>query len=328
VIAEGTGAERADVWLRIGDMLRAGATWPAESQWRDPITLGEGERVYIPGADHTAPVRYHNQLLGAISIQMSRANPITDAERKLVDDLASQAGLVLSNVRLTADLEARLEQIASQALELRASRQRIVAAQDDERRRLERNIHDGAQQHLVALAVKLRLARDLLQRDPQQARALLTEIRSETHAALDTLVDLSRGIYPPLLEEQGVAAALAAQYTRSGLDVHLETDGMRRYPIEMEAAVYFCVLEALQNAAKYAGDGTIEVAIREGVSAIEFTVTDHGRGFDPASTPVGSGLQNMSDRVSVLGGSVHVESSPGAGTVVRGTVPLVAEVSR
>jgi signal transduction histidine kinase len=272
-------------------------------------------------------VTFRDQLLGAISVAMPAAQPITPAARKLVDDLASQAGLVLSNVRLAADLEFRLEQIAERAAELRASRQRIVAAQDDERRRLERNIHDGAQQHLVALAVKLRLARALVRTDPAKAQAMLGELESETEEALDTLIDLSRGIYPPLLEEQGIAAALAAQYTRSGLDVHMTTDGARRYAIEVEAAVYFCVLEALQNAAKYAGDGAIVVAIGERSTGLEFSVTDHGRGFDPDVVRAGSGLQNMTDRVSVLGGTVRVESVPGAGTVVRGSVPLVEAVA-
>jgi len=327
VIAEGTGAERTDVWLRIGDTLRPGATWPFDGARSDPIALESGALPAIPVADHAAPVTFHDQLLGAISVAMPATQPITPAARKLVDDLASQAGLVLSNVRLAADLEFRLEQIAERAAELRASRQRIVAAQDDERRRLERNIHDGAQQHLVALAVKLRLARGLVRTDPAKARAMLGELESETEEALDTLIDLSRGIYPPLLEEQGIAAALAAQYTRSGLDVHMTTDGARRYAIEVEAAVYFCVLEALQNAAKYAGDGAIEVAIGERSTSLEFSVTDHGRGFDPDVVRAGSGLQNMSDRVSVLGGTVRVESTPGSGTVVRGSVPLVEAVA-
>jgi signal transduction histidine kinase len=252
--------------------------------------------------------------------------PLAPEEAELLDRLAEQAGLVLANARLTADLEARLAQIARQAADLRASRQRIVAAQDEERRRLERNIHDGAQQHLVALAVKLRLAKGLLQKDTDQGRRMLVELRGEIDAALDTLRSLALGIYPPLLEEQGIAAAIAAQYTRSSLPVRMETDGIGRYPIELEAAVYFCTLEALQNAAKYAHASEITVSLRERDDAIEFVVADDGVGFDPSANGRGTGVQGIRDRISVFGGDATIESSPGTGTTVRGRVPITTEV--
>ncbi len=213
VIAEGTGAERAEVWLRIGDELVLGAAWPVDGDGRRAVPMS-GASPELDGADRTVPVRYHDELLGAIAVAKPAGESVSPAEDKLLRDLSSQAGVVLSNVRLTADLEARLDQIARQAAELRASRQRIVVAQDAERRRLERNIHDGAQQHLVALAVKLRLARGLIRTDPARARSMLEELRGEIDLALDTLNALSLGIYPPLLEEQGIAAALAAQYLR------------------------------------------------------------------------------------------------------------------
>ncbi|HTG47018.1 MAG TPA: ATP-binding protein [Actinomycetota bacterium] len=321
VIAEGTGADRADVWLRLGDQLVLGATWPPGGPDRDPVPIGE-RAIGISGADRTETVRYHDEQLGAITITKPPGEPVSPAEDKLLSDLSSQAGVVLSNVRLTADLEARLEQISRQAVELRASRQRIVAAQDAERRRLERNIHDGAQQHLVALAVKLRLVRGLIRTDPGRARAMVEELRGQIDLALDTLNALSLGIYPPLLEEQGIAAALAAQYVRTPLPVHLDADGLRRYPIETEAAVYFCCLEALQNAAKYARATRIDLRLRDRDGAIVFEVEDDGVGFDPATTPNGTGLVNMNDRLSVLGGSAFVSSEPGAGTVVQGRVPV------
>ena len=166
VIAEGTGAERAEVWLRIGDELVVGGAWPTNGEDRRAVPLDAEGAFVLDGADRTVAVRYHDELLGAIAVAKPSGEALSPAEDKLLTDLSSQAGVVLSNVRLTADLEARLEQIARQAAELRASRQRIVAAQDAERRRLERNIHDGAQQHLVALAVKLRLARGLVRTDP------------------------------------------------------------------------------------------------------------------------------------------------------------------
>ena len=326
VIAEGTGAERAEVWLRIGEELVLGAAWPVDRDGRRAVPMS-GASPELEGADRTVPVRYHDELLGAIAVAKPAGESVSPAEDKLLRDLSSQAGVVLSNVRLTADLEARLDEIARQAAELRASRQRIVVAQDAERRRLERNIHDGAQQHLVALAVKLRLARGLIRTDPARARSMLEELRGEIDLALDTLNALSLGIYPPLLEEQGIAAALAAQYLRSSLPVHLGVEGVRRHPIEIEAAVYFCCLEALQNAAKYAHASAITVVLREDDGALGFSVADDGVGFTSATSGSGTGIQGMRDRIAVLGGDVTIESSPGEGTTVRGRVPVTEMVA-
>jgi signal transduction histidine kinase len=324
VIAEGTAAARSDVWLRLGDRLTLAASWPV-AEPRASFAI-EGDELPSIEADRVAPVRHQGELLGAIAVTKPPSEPLAAGDTELVDRLAEQAGLVLANARLTADLEARLMQIVHQAADLRSSRQRIVAAQDEERRRLERNIHDGAQQHLVALAVKLRLAKIALQKDPEQGRRMLEEIKGEVDAALDTLRSLALGIYPPLLEEQGIAAALAAQYLRSSLPVRLEADGIGRYPIELEAAVYFCALEALQNAAKYANATAITIAFRERDGALEFSVADDGGGFDPGSNGIGTGIQGMRDRMAVFGGDAEIESSPGHGTIVRGRVPVSERV--
>ena len=324
VIAEGTAAARSDVWLRLGDRFTLAASWPvSEPQASFAI---EGNELPPIDADRVAPVGHQGELLGAIAVTKPASEPLTAGEAELLDHLAEQAGLVLANAGLTADLEARLMQIAQQAADLRSSRQRIVAAQDEERRRLERNIHDGAQQHLVALAVKLRLAKTALQTDPERGRLMLQEIGGEVDAALDTLRSLALGIYPPLLEEQGIAAALAAQYTRSELPVRMETDGIGRYPIELEAAVYFCTLEALQNAAKYARATSISIAFRERDDALEFSVTDDGVGFSTETNGSGTGIQGMRDRMAVFGGDAEIESSPGRGTIVRGRVPVSERV--
>jgi len=324
VIAEGTAAARSDVWLRLGDRLTLAASWPVA----EPRSSFAIERDELPPieADRVAAVRHQGELLGAIAVTKPPSEPLAAGDAELVDRLAEQAGLVLANARLTADLEARLMQIAQQAADLRSSRQRIVAAQDEERRRLERNIHDGAQQHLVALAVKLRLAKTALQKDPELGRRMLEEIQGEVDAALDTLRSLVLGIYPPLLEEQGIAAALAAQYVRSSLPVRMEADGIDRYPIELEAAIYFCALEALQNAAKYANATAITIAFRERDGALEFSVADDGGGFDPGSNGTGTGIQGMRDRMAVFGGDAEIESSPGQGTIVRGRVPVSERV--
>ena len=319
VIAEGTSAVRAEVWLRVGDDIRLAASWP-DAEERPSLPMPNGT---LPiEADRVAAVRHHGALLGAIALHKRASEPLTQGEAELVDRLADQAGLILANARLTADLEARLDQIAVQAAELRASRQRIVTAQDEERRRLERNIHDGAQQHLVALAVKLRLAKTALAADAARGRTILGEIDGEIDAALDTLRALSLGIYPPLLEEQGIAPALAAQYMRSGLAVRMDADAAGRYPIEIEAAVYFAALEALQNAAKYAHATEIAISITPDDGALRFSVRDDGVGFDASATRDGSGLAGIRDRLAVFGGDATIESVPGKGTVVRGRVPI------
>jgi signal transduction histidine kinase len=206
--------------------------------------------------------------------------------------------------------------------EVRASRQRLVAAQDEERRRLERNIHDGAQQQLVALTVKLRLLEQLASRDPDKATQLATQLQSETTQALEDLRDLARGIYPPLLADEGLPAALAAQARKAPVPVIVDADGIGRYAADVEAAVYFSCLEALQNVAKYAEATRATVRLRGGADELRFEVEDDGRGFDPAATGYGTGVQGMIDRLAALGGEVRVVSEPGSGTTVVGSLPV------
>jgi signal transduction histidine kinase len=317
VLAEGTGAVRSDVWLRSGGLLRQASSWPEDSETTEPARIVDGALPDIPGAARVVEVRHQGELLGALSVTKRQGESLTPVEEKLLDDLASQAGLVLKNVGLTAELLQRLE-------ELRASRQRLVAAQDDERRRLERNLHDGAQQNLVALKVKLGLAEVFAERDPEKAKQLLGEIKSDADEALETLRDLARGIYPPLLADKGLVAAFEAQARKATLPVSVEADGIGRYPPEIESAVYFCVLEALQNVQKYADAHYAVVRLRVANVALRVEVEDDGRGFDPAGSPRGSGLQNMEDRLDAVGGALEIASSPGLGTVVSVTVPSTA----
>jgi signal transduction histidine kinase len=307
MLAEGTGAVRADVWLRIGPELRAEGSWPSASH-TERIPLVDVGAIDVPGASRVVEVRHQGELLGALSIQKAPRDPVTPTEERLLDDVASQAGLVLRNVRLIE--------------ELRASRQRIVAAQDQERQRLERNIHDGAQQQMVALAVKVRLARSLSNRDPQKADGLLEQTERELTQAMDDLRDLARGIYPPLLADRGLLVALQAQAKRSAVPVTVTTDGISRYPQEQEAAVYFCTLEALQNVAKYANASNASVGLAERGDSLTFTVRDDGVGFDPSTKGYGTGMQGMSDRLAALGGELRVTSAPGEGTTVMGKVPV------
>jgi len=316
VLAQGTGAEIAEVWLRSGNSLRAAASWPAGMNGRDSAIELTGQLLpQIPETDLVVPVRHQGELLGALSVQKRAGESLTPIEEKLLDDLAHQAGLVLKNVGLTSDLQARLE-------DLRSSRQRLVMAQDDERRKLERNLHDGAQQNLVALKVKLGLVEMTLERDPGKTRTLLTQLKAETDEALETLRDLARGIYPPLLADKGLVVALAAQARKATLPVAVESAGLGRYPQEVEAAAYFCVLEALQNIQKYAEATEATVRLSESDGQFSLEVEDDGKGFDPAATKRGSGLQNMSDRLEALGGRVEINSALGLGTTIRATLAV------
>src|SRR5437867_2388074 len=296
VLAAGTGAAAAAVWLRVGGELRPAAVWPAEASV--PTELP-------PDA---VDVLHQGDLLGALSVAMPPSDPMDPAKRKLVEDLASQAGLVLRNVRLIE--------------ELRASRQRLVSAQDEERRKIERNIHDGAQQQLVALAVKLRLAETLATGEgAEKTAATLEQLRSDAGTALEDLRDLARGIFPPLLADKGLPDAIAAQARKSPVPVDVDADNVGRYPQEVEAAVYFCSLEALQNVAKYAHASRASIKLTQINGSLTFEVADDGDGFDPTTTGYGTGLQGMADRLDAIGGTLIVRSEPGHGTSVTGSAP-------
>jgi signal transduction histidine kinase len=318
ILGEGTGGTRTEVWLRVGDRLQLAASWPegAEPE-KTALPIPEGELPTFPDVDRALPVRHQAELLGALTLTKPVNEPVTPAEEKLLSDLASQAGLMLRNVRLTAELQARL-------VELRDSRRRLVTAQDEERRRLERNLHDGAQQQLVALAVKQRLAEGLVRRDPDKAAQILADLQAETAEALANLRDLARGIYPPLLADKGLPAALEAHARKVPMPVTVEAEGLGRYPQEVEAAVYFCCLEALQNVAKYAEAASATVSLSAKAGDLNFVVIDDGKGFDPEAMPPGSGLQGMADRLEAQGGTLEVRSGPGTGTIVTGRIPARA----
>jgi signal transduction histidine kinase len=317
VLAEGTGAARADVWLRAGDILRQGASWPDNSTAAEVARVLSDSLPDMPDTDRAIEVRHQGALLGALTVTKRKGESLTPVEDKLLMDLAGQAGLVLRNVGLTAELMARLD-------DLRTSRQRLVAAQDEERRRLERNLHDGAQQNLVALKVKLALAEMFAEKDPARAKATLAELKVDTDEALETLRDLARGIYPPLLADKGLAAALESQVRKATLPVQVMADGVGRYPQEVEAAVYFCCLEALQNVQKYAAAQNAGVKLEGSDGGLSFEVTDDGHGFDIASVKRGAGLTNITDRVDALGGRLELSSTPGGGTKIHGSLPALA----
>jgi signal transduction histidine kinase len=315
ILAGATGAVRVEIWVRVGAQLRPQVIWPRGSTPPAAVPLiDDAELPVFELATRAVAVRHGDELLGALAIQKPRNEPATAAEDKLLAHLASQAGLVLRNVRLTAELQATID-------DLRASRRRLVRAQDEERQRIERNLHDGAQQQLVALAVQLSLLEDSAG-DSGEVRQVTGQLRAGLHAALDDLRALARGIYPPLLADQGLGPALRAQAGRAPLPVLVEADGIGRFPRDAEAAVYFCILEALQNTAKYARASRAAIALSCPGSHLEFTVTDDGTGFDTATATYGTGLQGMADRLAAAGGTLRIHSAPGSGTTINGGLPV------
>jgi signal transduction histidine kinase len=315
VLAGATGAIRAEAWIRVGPELRPVTIWPDGSAAGAALPLAGGEQLpAFQAASRAVAVRHGDELLGALALLKPRNEPVTLAEDKLLQHLASQAGLVFRNGRLTAELQASIE-------ELRASRRRLVEAQDEERRKIERNLHDGAQQQLVALSIQLGLLQDSAG-DADCVRQLTPELQKSARAALDDLRALAQGIYPPLLADQGLVHALQAQARKTVVPVTIEADGIQRYPQDVEATVYFCALEALQNIAKYAGASRADVCLSISGGSLQFTITDDGTGFDTAAARHGTGLQGMADRLAALGGTLHLRSQPGQGTTVSGRLPV------
>jgi signal transduction histidine kinase len=309
LVGEATRATAARVWLRVGRELHAAATWPPGSPATMSLPTDPDELPELRG-EEAFEVRHQGELLGALSVEPAPSDPMTPAKRRIVRDLAAQAGFVLRNVRLIE--------------ELRASRQRLVAAQDQERRKLERNIHDGAQQQLVALTVKLRLLEQIAERDPAKVAEMAGQLQTEATDALEDLRDLARGIYPPLLADKGLTAALEAQARKSPVPVSVDAPEVGRFPQDVEAAVYFSCLEALQNVAKYADASGVTISLDRTDGFLSFAVVDDGVGFDPGATTQGTGLQGIADRMDALGGRLEIRTAPGGGTTLVGRVPSAA----
>jgi signal transduction histidine kinase len=239
------------------------------------------------------------------------------AEPGLVGAAGGAALMMLENARLEADLRASVA-------DLRASRARLASAADAGRREIERNLHDGAQQRLVALRMRLADAEALAVSDDALRRSL-GELGADTEETIDELRSLAHGVYPAVLVDHGLASALTSVAGRSPLPVRVEAALPGRLAPAIEAAVYFCCLEAIQNAAKHAGAGaTVTVSVRAHAEGVAFEIRDDGIGFDVHDVHGGHGLTNLDDRVAAVGGDVRIASGPGAGTTVRGDVPATA----
>jgi signal transduction histidine kinase len=309
-LATGTGASWAQVWVLVNGALELAAIWP-------PDAASDADELGV----HARDVHLDGEHLGTLRVREREDTSFGPIEERLLADLAAQAGMVLHRSRLRAELARRADDLAVRADELQDSRRRLVDAHDAERRRLERDIHDGAQQHLVALVVNLRLAQTLAARSPERSRGVLAEQVTAVDAAIATLVDLARGLYPHTLVEHGVGPALreVSGTTRAPISVTDQVVG--RLPRDIEAALYFFAVEAIQNAVKHAGASAIAVHLTSDDGRVSLEIRDDGRGFDPTAASTGHGLGNMRDRIDAMQGTFAVESAPGDGATISATVP-------
>lgn len=321
-VADGVGAAAVTLWVGSDAQLVAVASWPPAADQGSQLTAGptqlaaleEGERAHVRRIVHQGSLR------GAVTLTKVPGEVLTASEDRLLHDLVAQAGLVIDNAGLGVELQHRLHEISVQAAELQAAAKRIVSAQYDARRRIERDLHDGAQQRLVTLALSLQAVsvRAAATGDDELA-AKLAEARHQLSRALAELREMARGIHPAILTQEGLEAALGFLAERAALPVRLDVCLQRRLSQDVEATAYFIVSEALTNAAKHSGASSVAVAgqLRDGRLQIE--VTDDGGGG--ADGRWGSGLQGLVDRLATLDGRLTVDSPAGGGTCLRAEIP-------
>lgn len=310
--ARGVGAERSRVRVLLPGGVERVETWPAVA----------GPNVDAYG--RTVDVSHHGERIGDISIAKPVGEPITPAEDHLLTDLAAQAGLAMHNVRLAASLEARLAELHEQSAQLAVSRQRLVTARDAQRRGLERDIREGPQRQLTAIGQRLEELEALAVSAPSDAEALLGRLGEDANATLEGLRDLARGIFPPLLADKGVVAALEAHIRKIGANARAEASpafAEQRFDADAEACVYFCCLQALQNVIRHADNARSTITLDVGGDTIACSVRDEGPGFDTFSSEPGMGMQIMRDRVDALEGTLDVRSG-NAGTTINISIPV------
>lgn len=306
----GTGARRVVVWRDDGGRPGPIACAQAGAAPPDPADAGP------PALD--LPIEHDGEVIGRLTVEEHPGATLRPADVRLAHDLAGSAALVVRRLRLDHDLSATAKEIAE-------SRRRLVGAQDEELRRLERELNRGIEQQVIALKVQLRLAeRVAAEEGSERAAAILRGLSHDMQDALDQIRALAQGIYPTLLDADGLAAAIPQLAARSPLDVHVDVVADRHDPT-VEGAIYFCVAEALTNAAKHAS-GPVSITIAGDGRELTFSVRDAGPGFDVARTSLGSGLHNMQDRLDALGGELLVTTRPDAATTITGRVPVDAGV--
>lgn len=323
----------AEIGPRLADAVRVGlgARW-ARVLVRDPagqpgITLGSSGDVEGPPA-LTAPLTRGTLEVGWIECGPAEDGGYRRREHELLATLGHQAALAIQNAGLMSELAGRFEAMNRQAQELAASRARIVQAQEGERRRIERDLHDGIQQQLISLVVGVRLARNRIESDPRGADTALIEVQHQALQAQKDLRQLVRGIHPALLIDAGLVPAVRAAATRLPLRVTIEADtavAAGRHGAEVESAAYFIICEALVNVMKHARVSEAKVAMQRSNGVLRVSVSDRGCGLTPGADR-GSGLTGLRDRVAVLGGELSIDSSQGVGTTVTATLAVSNDV--
>ena len=315
VAARGIRAQAAKVDLQLPTGDTRSVTWPPDA-------------ALPQGWTRTVEVRYEGELIGEISILKAAGDPVLPAESALLDDLASQAGLAMHNVRLTDDLQLRLDELAPQANDLEASRRRLVTARDTQRRQLEREISDGPRRGLEAIGARLSDLQDTAPSAPERTAHELEDLGGSANAVLEGLRDLARGIFPPLLAEKGAVAALEAHIRKVGAHTALVSEpavSARRFDAEIEACVYFCGVQAIQNVMRHADNAPAAMRLYLVEDSLWFELIDEGPGFNVGAGSHGQGgLQTVRDRLQALGGELSIESQPGVGTTVTGRLPVDA----
>jgi len=311
----GVGAARGRVRLFLADGGERAVSWPNDGEI--PASSSEGSSISID-------VVYQGTPIGQISIEKRPGEIVTPAEQKLLTDLASQAGLAMHNVRLTEELGRRLDELARQSAALQVSRQRLVTARDVQRRGLERDIREGPQHQLLEIGRKLRDAAGRVDREPLEAERILERLGAEATTTLEGLRDLARGIFPPLLAEKGVVAAIQAHIRKVGASATVEapTVGADRFDADTEAALYFICLQALQNVSRHAGNAPTVIRLARDGDELLLEIEDRGPGFDVSSTPRGMGIQIMQDRVDALDGSLSVGRGAAGGALISCRLPV------
>ena len=312
--ARGVGAEWARVLLFLPDGGEREVVWPEEA------VISDGR------VSRAIDVRYQGEPIGAIAVKKTAGEGLAPSEERLLGDLAAQAGLALHNVRLTEELEVRLRELAEQSAALQVSRERLVTARDAQRRGLERDIREGPQHELTEIGHRIGDTDAMIDDDPAEAERIIDRLGERANATLEGLRDLARGIFPPLLADQGVVAALEAHIRKVGANVRVEASpafAARRFDDDLEACVYFCCLQAIQNVIRHAGNAPAVARLDADDEAVSFSVDDEGPGVDLVATPPGMGLQIMQDRLDALDGELEVRSTP-TGTLVTGRIPAGA----
>lgn len=314
MIVDGTGARSSTLWIRTDTGFRTASAWPADSLNR---SIDGTASFADPEADYSLPVRHDGELLGGLSLVKEEGEPITPADLALMADLASGLGLALRNTHLT-------EELRRQVARLEGSRERVLTAANEARRALEHTLDSGPQQQLVALKVKLGPVSKRAEKvGATKTAALLSQLEQQAGDTIAAIRAFANGVYPPLLEAEGLAVAIGQQARTGTVPVSVNATGLGRYERDVEAAVYFTVLEALQNIAKHANARSVVINLADDGDHVTFEVIDDGDGFDLSTAGTGAGLSGLTDRLDTVGGEAQISSQIDVGTTVAGRVPAV-----